>query len=122
MLSEYQLSVLFLDDVRIFLIFALLISIAYFYASKSILASLHGMLIIAAFLYAAIVSGHTDYGISAEYYWPLNILLLLALASAVYSIREFPGKRWVHLSHLGTCLSGVMIWFVGAMAISHDWI
>lgn len=122
MLNEYQLMVLFLDDARPFIIYSALMSGLYFYFSKKVLSSLHGILIILAFLYAAIISGYTESGVSSSYYWPLHALLIFAIISASYSIREFASKRWVHLGHLGTLLSSAMVWFIGSMAIGHDWI
>ncbi len=122
MLNEYQLMVLLLDDARPFVFYSALMSGLYYWFSKKVLPSLHGALIILAFLYAAIISGYTEFGVSSFYYWPLHILLVLAIASAAYSMREFGSKRWVHLAHLGTLVSGAMVWFIGSMAIAHDWI
>jgi len=122
MLNEYQLMVLFLDDVRIFLIYALLVSGAYFYFTKKAFTSLHGLFIIAAFVYSVIISGFTERGAHQAYYWPLDILLMLALVSAIHSVRELAGKRWIHFVHIGTFVSAAFIWFVGGMAISHDWL
>lgn len=114
--------VLFLGDARPFVIYSVVVSGLYYYFSKKVLSSLHGLLIVLAFIYAAIIGGYTEYGVSSMYHWPLHILLISALASAAYSMREFCGKRWVHLAHLGTLVSSAMLWFIGSMAISHDWI
>lgn len=122
MLNEYQLQVLFLDDMRVPLLYALGISSAYYFFSKNLLSSAHGALIIIAFLYSVISSGFTEYGAANYWYWPLNVLLILSIVSVIYSIREFATKRWVHLAHLGTLGSAAFIWFAGSMAISHDWI
>ena len=122
MLNEYQQQVLFLDDVRIPLLYAAGISAFYYYFTKNLLSSAHGALIIIAFLYSAIFSGFTEYGAASYWYWPLFGFLLFALSSLIYSIREFSNKRWVHLLHLGTLASAAFILFVGGMAISHDWL
>ena len=122
MLNEYQLQVLFFDDMRVPLLYALVISSVYYFFSRKLLSSIHGALIIIAFLYAVVSSGFTEYGAANYWYWPLNVLLMLAMASAIYSVREFAAKRWVHLAHLGTLGSAAFIWFAGLMAISHDWI
>lgn len=122
MLNEYQQQVLFLDDVRVPLIYAASISIFYFFFTKNLLSSAHGILIIFAFLYAGIFGGITEYGAAYYWYWPLIGFLLLAIVSVIYSIREFSTKRWVHLLHLGTIGSATFILFIGGMAISHDWL
>lgn len=88
--------VLPLNDVRVFIFYSVCVSVGYFYFSKKILSSAHGLLVVAAFIYAAIISGTTEYGAADIYYWPLNLLLILAVVSVVYSIREFTQRRWVH--------------------------
>ena len=45
-----------------------------------------------------------------------------ALASMVFSFKAFTGKKWVHLIHCVTFISAAFVWFVGSMAIAHDWI
>jgi hypothetical protein len=46
----------------------------------------------------------------------------LFVVSVVYSLITFQGHRAIHLLQLLQLPSALLLWFVGGMAISHDWI
>jgi H+/Cl- antiporter ClcA len=120
MLNDYQIQTI--EQVWILLAYLVVVSYIYWRNSRSIFKSAHGMIIFSAFLYAVIISRYTEFDPPHEYYWPLIGLVFIGIASAVFSITAFKGKKWMHLLHLGTLTSGFFVWFVGSMAIAHDWV
>ena len=119
-LSDYQLTTI--RQIWVVLPYLLLVSGIYWYWSRSFFKSVHGIAILLAFGYAVWVSELTEFGPPLKYYVPMYVLLIAGLSSMLASIKAFPGKKWVHLIHGFTLLSAFLVWFVGSMAIAHDWI
>lgn len=109
-------------QVWILLPFLLLVSGIYWYSSRSLLKSLHGIAVLMAFGYAVWICEKTESDPLFQYYIPMYILLVGGLASMAFSLKAFAGKKMVHLIHSLTLISIFLIWVVGSMAISHDWI
>ncbi len=120
MLSEYQITTI--RQIWPFLPFLLVVSGLYWYSSRSFLKSAHGISIFLAFSYAVVVSEFTEFAPAILFYIPMWLLLISGLASMAFSFSAFIGKKWVHLVHGITLLSAFLVWFVGSMAIAHDWI
>ncbi|WP_419811486.1 hypothetical protein [Bacterioplanoides sp.] len=119
-MSEYQIATI--RQIWIVLPFLLFVSGAYWHSSRSLIKSAHGILILLAFSYAVWVSELTEFGPPFKYYAPMYVLLIAGLASMTFSFKAFIGKKRVHLVHGLTLLSAFLVWFVGSMAIAHDWI
>lgn len=113
------------DDVAIFIGFCVFVSAFFYWKTRNILKSAHGVLIIVAYVYSGVIRHYSAYGASIGFYIPMYIILILSLGSVFYSLNSFKGKRWQNLFlgfHLFTVSSGLFILFVGSMAIGHDWI
>lgn len=119
-LTEYQLSAI--DQVWYVIPYLLFVSGLYWVASKSVLQSSHGFAILIGFGYAVWVCEYTEFGPPSSYYIPLHIFLFIGLVSLAFSFKAFSGRKWVHSIHAVTLVSAFLVWFVGSMAISHDWI
>jgi hypothetical protein len=119
-LSDYQLTTIM--QIWIVLPYLLLVSGIYWYRSRSFLKSAHGIAILLAFAYAVLISEINEFGPPLIYYVPMYVLLIAGLISILVSIKAFNDKKWVHLIHGLTLLSAFLVWFVGSMAIAHDWI
>lgn len=118
-MSDYQLSVI--GHIWPALIYLIVVSGIYWINTKSILDSAHGVIIFIAFIYALIISEFIKQGSAGFYYWPLWILILLGLVSAIYSLRSFKGKTWVHLIHLLTLMSAFRVFLIGGLALGYDY-
>jgi hypothetical protein len=117
---NYLLSIL--EESSLVLVFLASLSIVYWYKSRTIFRSLHGVILISGYIYAVIISEYTNHGSSNYYYWPFWGLLLLGLVVAGVSFTLFKGERWVHSVHIFTLLSAAWLWLVGSMRIAHDWL
>lgn len=119
-MSDYQITTI--KQIWVALPNLLLVSGIYWYFSRSLLKSVHGIAILLAFSYAVWVCELTEFDPALKYYVPMYILFIAGLISMLVSFKTFIGKRWVHLIHGFTLLSAFLVWFVGSMAIAHDWI
>lgn len=119
-LSDYQITVI--KQVWLVIPYLIFVSTLYWYSSRSFLKSAHGVLILLAFVYAVVICEYTEFGPPLKVYVPMYILLLAGLASMTFSLKAFHGKKWVHIIHGLSLSSALLIWFVGSMAIAHDWI
>lgn len=120
MLNNYQQSTL--GESSFVLLFLAALSAVYWFKSRSIVKSSHGLILIFGYLYAVLISAHTEIGAHVTYYWPLWVLLIVGLVVAGFSCTLFNGRRWVHLIHIFTLASAAWLLFVGSMAIGHDWL
>lgn len=104
--------------------YLIFVSTLYWLASRSILKSAHGALILFAFAfaYAVIICEFTEFDPPQSVYIPMHILLVAGLVSIVFSFKAFQDRGWVHIVHVFSLLSAFSVWFVGSMAIAHDWI
>jgi len=82
----------------------------------------HGVLLLVAFGYAVAVSPAIDHENWRQWIWPFWCLLVLFLFAVVYTFAQYEGNRWVHLVQLLVLPSGFLIWLVGTMTITHDWL
>lgn len=119
-MSDYQFNVI--RQVWFFLVFYPFISAFYYVNSKSILQSAHGLVALLGFAYAVVACEFTEFGPPDYWYSPIYICFLASIASMIYSLRAFKGKRYVHLVHGITIVSNLLTTFVALMAVSHDWI
>ena len=119
-MSDYQIMVL--EQAWMVVPVMLLVSSIYWRASRSFMQSAHGGLVACAFLYAVVASAYTSVGAAMYWYVPLTCLLAAALTSAIYSAFKMRARPALHLAHISTALSGVYVYLIGGMAISHDWL
>jgi len=119
-LSDYQISVI--RQVWVLLIVLFAISTFYLIKTKSILQSAHGYLVLLAFAYAVIACRYTEFDPDYQWYWPVYFFFWASLASMLYSLKAFKGKKVIHLIHAATIFSNLLVNFIALMAISHDWI
>jgi len=120
LLSDYQISTI--REAWVVLVYLLLLSGLYWYNSKLFSRSAHGIVLFFGLVYAVVISEYTQVGAPDYYNWPLHLILIVGLVSVVFSFRAFQGKKWVHLIHVLTIISAFWVWFIGSMAISHDWL
>lgn len=120
MLSDHQIHTI--GQAWVPLTYLMLVSAAYWFNTKSVAKSAHGVVLILAYVYAVVVSEYTSFGSPGFYHWPLHFLAVTAIVSVIYSLSAFKGEKWVHLVHVGTVVSGFVVWFSGGMEISHDWL
>ncbi len=104
------------------------VSGVYFLASRDenkarrLVSSVHGVVLMFAAIYSWLASFYTTI---AEHGFELLVfqtLLLIGIFFSFYSIFTFRGPRVVHLTQVGNVISLLVIWFVGAMSITHDWV
>jgi len=119
-LSDYQVSTV--KQVWILLVVLFAISTFYLVKTKSVFQSAHGYLILVGFAYAVIASGVTEFAPESYWYWPVYFFFSASIVSMVYSFKAFKGKKVIHLLHVATIFSNLLVNFVALMAISHDWI
>jgi hypothetical protein len=120
LLSDYQIQTI--GQAWIALAYLLVVSATYWFNTKSAIKSAHGLFLIVAFGYAVVVSEHTEFGPPDYYYWPAHFFVFAGFVSTIYSLGAFKGEKWRHILHIGTLVAGAFVWFVGLMAIAHDWI
>jgi cell division protein FtsW (lipid II flippase) len=126
MLNDYQISAI--GQIWPVLIVPLASTVLYWYLStatnttRRLLASAHGALLLIAFVYAVAVSPMTGYENWKAWIWPFWILLALFLVAILYTITRYEGNRWIHMFQLLVLPSGFLIWLVGTMTITHDWL
>lgn len=78
-------------------------------------------IIISSFIIAAFISTYTTIESYELYWWAYQATLLLAVISIIYSVMWHDGNNAIHIIHLFTLFSVAYLWFVGGMALSHDW-
>jgi hypothetical protein len=120
MLDDYQVSTI--NQIWHVIPYLIFVSGLYWFNTKSLMKSLHGFLILCAFLYAVIISKYTQPIVPIYYYIPLYLLLISGIISIGLSLTAFKNHRWVHIIHSMTLIAAFVIWFIGSMAIGHDWI
>lgn len=88
---------------------------------QRILFTLHSVALCLAAIYAVLIapwsSGQWEFLI-----WPFYLLLVCFLLGFVYTLAKYNGPRELHFYQLAQVPSAAMIWFVGTMTITHDWI
>ncbi|MEW8659541.1 MAG: hypothetical protein AB2603_14580 [Candidatus Thiodiazotropha endolucinida] len=82
---------------------------------------LPSLIIVSSFVFTALISTHTTIEGYEPYWWVFQATLLLAVISIMYSVMWHDGNNAIHITHLFTLFSVVYLWFVGGMALSHDW-
>ncbi|MEW8012329.1 MAG: hypothetical protein AB2794_14590 [Candidatus Thiodiazotropha endolucinida] len=82
---------------------------------------LPSLIIVSSFVFTAFISTHTTIESYEPYWWAFQATLLLAVISIMYSVMWHDGNNAIHITHLFTLFSVVYLWFVGGMALSHDW-
>lgn len=114
-----------IDEVGPFLAYAVAVSTFFYIKTKSVLRSVHGILIVFLYLYACVAMRYSEFGSAPKYDIPLLVLLGFSFLSVVFSCTSFKGKGWQNmflLLHIGTVFCGLFVWFISAMAVSHDWL
>ena len=125
MLSEYQWFAM--SQFGIYALGSLCAFLLYFGASKSpsamqrLRTSAHGLWLLGAAGYAVLVAPAST---GAVFAWllPFWAMIVIFLASLIYGVFAFDGSRWVHLFQLVELPCAFVIWLVGSMTISHDWL
>lgn len=102
------------------------ISGIYFYLDRSsrimqrIFNSTHGVAG-AALLFGAILIWNNDLS-ESKLLTPFSWLFLIPLASIIFSFIFFSGNKFVHILQIPNLVGLAWCWFVGAMAITGDWL
>ena len=100
-----------------------LVSVLYFFLCRSlpvgtrIAASAHGFLVALVLPYGLLVDALIRGDAPAFLQVPIALLPLLALVSIGYSVRAYPGSRWIHLVHGVTIVLAWPVVFLGSVAI-----
>lgn len=103
-----------------------LISAIYFFLNRGVslgvrfLSSAHG--VIAAVLYAATLFLWKSGWSNEAYLYPFWALLLFPLALIIYSFWGFKGRKAIHVLHLASISCLILVWFIGSMAVTDDWL
>lgn len=89
-------------------------------AGRRLMACLPGIVGIVGFAAACAASPYTSKNSTLVQYsfLALSCLALFAIAPAILALRN----RWLGCFHLMTLVGLVFLYFVGGMAISHDWL
>ena len=87
-----------------------------------LLPALPNIAVILAFVGAAFGSFYTTYESSSMPMITFVLLLLFSLSLLFVTARSFHASRIWYVLHILTLLGTVYLWFIGGMAISHDWI
>jgi len=124
LITDYQLSAL--SQIWIVLLVPLATTILYWYHSKSqfarrVITSSHGLILLTSFLYAVAVCPITGLKNYDSWIIPFWLILILYLISLVVSLLKFEGNKIVHIALIAEIISAFLIWLVGTMTITHDW-
>jgi hypothetical protein len=90
-------------------------------ANRRLLACAPGIVSSVVFLFACVASGWTTHGAPTAIVYGYTILMVLAVALIAPSTLSLRNK-WIGLVHLVTIPGMLFCWFVGGMAITHDWL
>ena len=124
-MSDYQTSAL--GQLSIPLFISAVVGLVYYAkaagsnARQRAAFALHSVALCLAAIYAVVISPWSSDQ------WQLLILpfyalLVFFLLGLVYTFIRYSGSREMHFFQLSQLPSAVMIWFVGTMTITHDWI
>ncbi|MBT3061309.1 MAG: hypothetical protein AB2728_18220 [Candidatus Thiodiazotropha sp.] len=91
----------------------------FIYKIKLIIPSI---LLLMCFIVMALVSQYTTRQNYEPFWWTYQIAIFIAFLSIMYSVSLHNGRGIIVLTHLLTILSAAYLWFIGGMALSHDWI
>ena len=124
MLTDYQLSAL--GQIWVVLLVPTITPFLYWFYSKNqivlrAITSSHGAILLSAFFYAVAVSPRTGFNNWESWIIPFYMLLFVYVISIVVSLFKFKGNRWVHIALTLELPSAFLIWLVGTMTITHDW-
>ncbi len=89
---------------------------------RKLLVSMGGLILLGAFVYALLVSKFTENGPWDNWIIPFWILLICFVLLNIYSLVRFNGNKWFHLTQVALLPSAFLIWLVGTMTITHDWL
>lgn len=53
---------------------------------------------------------------------PFTLILLIPIASIVFSIKTYDGHKRIHILHLWNVIALIWTWFIGSMALTGDWL
>ena len=87
-----------------------------------LLPVLPNIAVILAFAVAAYVSLYTTYESSSIPTIAYSLLLLFSLSLIFMTAHSFQASRIWYVLHILTLLGTAYLWFIGGMAITHDWI
>ena len=117
-----------LEQILYFYVIPIISSIMYFSYSKNeslkmkLLISSHGFILVTASLFAVLISSTTTSESFKIEYYAFCALLILAVTSILYTLKNYEGKKIIHLFQIVNLLSVFVFWFIGGMTISHDWL
>jgi hypothetical protein len=116
------------EQIAYFYVIPIISSIIYFSFSKNkilkmkLLISSHGFILVLASLFAVFISSSTTTQSFKIEYYSFCVLLVLAVISILYTLKNYEGKNIIHLFQIVNLLSVFVFWFIGGMTISHDWL
>jgi hypothetical protein len=102
------------------------ISAIYFFSNRGVshgvrfLSSAHG--VVAAILYAAVLFLWKSGGSNESFLYLFWALLLFPLALIIYSFWGFKGHKAFHILHVASIGCLILVWFIGSMAVTDDWL
>ena len=85
-----------------------------------LLASCHSISLL-IILILALLFGLNGFN-SLSFQAPFTIILLMPIASVLYSLKVFDGDKRIHTLHLWNLVALIWTWFIGSMAVSGDWL
>ena len=86
------------------------------------LSASHGLFLASAFAYAVTASHWSTTDTSSSFIWPFWLLLMGFVGSVAYSLFTFKGPGRIHVLQFVQMPCALLVWFVGSMMISHDWV
>lgn len=82
--------------------------------------SLHGVLIVFSYVYAALVSSHTHFHYEGWLLTVFYFIFVLAIASSVTAVVKLKINKYVHIMLAPIFVYGYVFSFAGALRITHD--
>ena len=124
-MTQYQLSVLV--DGALAALYLILVSVVYFVRSSNtsrgskLLAASPGAYFAAVFLISVLTS-EVESSSRELVGWIHGFLNLGGLPLLIAAVRAYEGPRSSHVLLLGVLVAAAYLWFLGGMAIAHDWL
>lgn len=86
------------------------------------LAAAPGVILLAAYGYALAVAPYAGPGQSGGWLGPFWFLLTLFIVAEAYCLARFDGIGWAHGLQLLLIPAGLLVWLLGTMTITHEWV
>lgn len=126
MLTNYQMFAI--GQFGVFLIFPVIVMLIYWRSSlnevfyEKILVSSQGIFLLVSCVYAISVSPYTN--VENWRSWALfyDAIFILFSLSSIYTLIKFKGNKNIHLLQALLIPNAGIIWLIGGMTLTHDWL